>query len=527
MPRQQIYILLIVISAAMIFGRIMAVDRVDTIELQRSRMMQIQPRLDAKEADLRTKKADERRIAAELAKTRKNLEQDALFESPFLSGNDRSRWCTIRALVEPEMRVTRNIIGPDGNERSEIVWYAIDLVQTRKGWDTIDMAKHALPGETAPGVTDTQAMLEDPNRGHLYSTKPPLLPTVMALPYAVMFWGSNGKINLETHPHLVVRTTVVLLHLVPLVIGWVLLARLIERFGTTDWGRIFCVAFICFGTFLSTFAVTLNNHLPAVFCVTVAMYCGVRVFFDGEKRRRYFFGAGFFAAFLVVCELPALSFFCLLGLGMLLKCPKQTLLVGVPAALLVLAGHCVTNYAAHQTVLPAYSQQSWYFYKYERGGVVRDSYWKSPVGIDIGEKSRTAYVFHSSVGHHGLFLLTPVWLLSFVGLGLWTLDSRFRWHAFAILLMSVVVFMFYMSLPQANRNYGGMTSALRWMFWFAPLWSVPLVSAVDRLSASRAGKTLCLILLAVSVLSAAYPTWNPWSMPWPWRLMEYVGYMGD
>ena len=42
----------------------------------------------------------------------------------------------------------------------------------------------------------------------------------------------------------------VLFNVVPLVIGFVLLARLVERFGTTDWGRIFVMAAAVFGTFL-------------------------------------------------------------------------------------------------------------------------------------------------------------------------------------------------------------------------------------------------------------------------------------
>ena len=46
-----------------------------------------------------------------------------------------------------------------------------------------------------------------------------------------------------------------------LVIYFGLLARLVERFGTTDWGRIFVMAAAVFGTFLTTFAVTINNHL--------------------------------------------------------------------------------------------------------------------------------------------------------------------------------------------------------------------------------------------------------------------------
>ncbi len=117
--RKQIYTLLIVISAALMFGRIMAVDRIDYGELQRARFNQIQARLDAKEADLRTKTNNENAIQAELAKTRKNLERDALFETPMLSGNDRSRWCTIRALVEPDKRVIRTVALSDGAERRE------------------------------------------------------------------------------------------------------------------------------------------------------------------------------------------------------------------------------------------------------------------------------------------------------------------------------------------------------------------------------------------------------------------------
>jgi hypothetical protein len=303
------------------------------------------------------------------------------------------------------------------------------------------------------------------------------------------------------------------------------LIRLIERFGTTDWGRIFSAAFVCFGTFLSTFAVTLNNHLPAVFCVTIAFYCTVRILFDNETRFRYFFCAGFFGFFAVACELPALSFCVFLGLLLFIKYRRQTQIGYVPAVLVVAAAFFATNYTAHQSFLPAYSQQDWYFYEYERAGVLRDSYWKNPVGIDRGEPSRLDYIFHSTVGHHGVFLLTPVWILSFIGLGIWTVqpfDRRFRYLALLILSLSLIVFAFYMVQGQATRNYGGMSSALRWLFWFVPLWSVPLVTTTDWLSRFRSGRAAGLFLLAVSVMSAAYPSWNPWSQPWSYQLMVYL-----
>src|SRR5688500_1763067 len=42
---------------------------------------------------------------------------------PFLSANDRSRWATVRSLVEHGT-------------------YAIDDIVSQPGWDTIDMVKH-------------------------------------------------------------------------------------------------------------------------------------------------------------------------------------------------------------------------------------------------------------------------------------------------------------------------------------------------------------------------------------------------
>ncbi|MDR0391022.1 MAG: hypothetical protein LBH59_03875, partial [Planctomycetaceae bacterium] len=322
--RQQIYALLILVSASIMFGRIMAVDRIDYKELQGYKW-RLNNRL-YKEKNERLKERLARgeivreSYVREMRKTYRDLIKDAQYETPILSGNDRSRWGTIRALVEPDMRVTRKIKNKDGSESEKIVWYAIDKVQSEKGFDTIDMVKHSLP--------------DDPETGYLYSSKPPLLPTLMAIPYAAIYHGSKlihqytTQNNTNTTPnlnpnntqndeipeslgnyyyensesniielislgeredrYLVVRIMLVLVNLIPIVFCWVLLSRVVDRFGTNDWTRVFCVAFICFGTFLSTFIVTLNNHIPAMICVTISGYAAIRIFFDDERRLRYF-----------------------------------------------------------------------------------------------------------------------------------------------------------------------------------------------------------------------------------------------
>ena len=120
--------------------------------------------------------------------------------------------------------------------------------------------------------------------------------------------------------------------------------------------------------------------------------------------------------------MPGLAFACAIGAALLWKAPRQTLAGFAPAALVVAAGFFATNWAAHQTLEPAYMNQAWYDYEYKRhpdDRQARPSYWRNRVGIDQGEPSELTYAVHALVGHHGIFSLSPIWILSVAGLGLW------------------------------------------------------------------------------------------------------------
>jgi hypothetical protein len=336
--------------------------------------------------------------------------------------------------------------------------------------------------------------------------------------------------TLADSPYEIGRFMLVTNNVLPLLAYFVLLGFLADRFGTTDWARIFMMAAATFGTFLTTFVVAINNHIPAAVCVAVALYAAVRIWHDNARSWRYFAIAGFFAAFAAANELPALSFVVLLGAALLWKAPRETMLGYLPAALLVGAAAVGTNYIAHGSFRPPYMHRgqtdpsdNWYDYSYQRDGKLRDSYWRDPVGIDRGEPSTVQYAIHSTIGHHGILSLTPVWILSIWGLALLWKNGQ-RDLAIMICTLSLVCLVFYLSRPQADRNYGGMTSGFRWMFWFAPLWLVALLPAADRLAASRLGRGVGLVLLALSVMSASYPTWNPWTHPWLWNFMSYLGW---
>ncbi len=243
--------------------------------------------------------------------------------TPFLSANDRSRWCTIRAL---------------GN----LGVYEIDDVIKIRGWDTIDKVRH----EDKDG---------DP---HYYSSKPTLLPTLLAGEYWVIH-GITGA-NIGEYPLYVGRLMLLVTNGTLLLVYFWFLIQSVERWGRTEWGRIFVIGVATWGTFLTTFGVTLNNHLPAAVSALVATYCLLRIWYEQADQSRYFYWGGLAAAFTAANELPALAFLVAVTIALLIKDAGRTVKFYFPAVAMVVIPLFVTNYIAHNTCTPAYAHPEWY-----------------------------------------------------------------------------------------------------------------------------------------------------------------------
>ncbi len=489
--RRGIYAILIALAVGSMIGRILAVNSVDLIRVDQAAI--------EKEVAQRT---------AELKAAGKPIDRDAIEaearakvgkQRPFLGANDRSRWDTIRALVEHGT-------------------YAIDDVVAEPNWDTIDMVKHA----------------DSSGQTHLYSSKPTLLTTLLAGEYWLIYHITGA--TLGEHPYEIGRFMLITINVIPLAIYFWLLARMLERYGKTDWGRIFVLAGATFGTFLTTFAVVLNNHVTGAVTALAAVYAAARIWYDGRRELRYFAVAGLMAALTAADELPALSFFAILSVGLLWKAPRQTLLAYLPAALIVAIGFFGTNYIAHGSLKPPYMhrsetdpQDNWYHFTYTRPGSskVYQSYWSEPKGIDLGEPSVAVYALNALVGHHGIFSLTPIWILAIPGVVMLGRRRGYNLPALAVMIatVSIVCVGFYLFVVKPlDRNYGGMTSGLRWVFWMAPFWLLAALPAADWLSSRRRGRWLAYLALAISALSASYPTWNPWTYPWLTNFFIYLGW---
>jgi hypothetical protein len=502
--RRSIYAILIAVSVGAMVGRILAVNSVD--------LMRVEQAAVDKEVTRRTKELTDAGQKVDQAAIEKEALAKVGKQRPFLGANDRSRWATIRSLVEHGT-------------------YAIDDVIKEPNWDTIDMVAHDDAGN-GPAAGSSQSM-------HYYSSKPTLLTTILAGEYWLIYHITGA--TLGDHPYEIGRFMLITFNVIPLAIYLWLLGRMVERYGTTDWGRIFVIAAAAFGTFLTTFAVVLNNHVTGAVTALGAIYAAARIWYDGRREMRYFIAAGLLAAATVADELPALSFFALLSAGLLWKAPKQTLLAYLPAAVAIAVAFFGTNYIAHGSLRPPYmhrgpvkpaddthrgpaqSPDDWYQFEY-RG---KPSYWSEPKGIDKGESSPAVYAFQALIGHHGIFSLTPVWILAIPGviaLG-WGRNYQLRELALLIATVTIVCVGFYLFVvPPLDRNYGGMTSGLRWVFWMAPLWLLAVVPAADWLAPRRWGRGISYVLLALSVLSASYPVWNPWVQPWLTNFFIYMGW---
>lgn len=480
MTRQQLYTLMIVVSSAAVLGRILSAEFL------------LEPSLHGRADD----PIDQRRAEENKAPRRKWPDKRPK-PMPTFSSNDRSRWCTVRALVE---KGTFVIGRRDPALKSERPPYGDSGIVFEDGWGTVDKVMN-------------------PETGEFYSTKPPLLPILMAGEYCLLNKAFGWTLTDNTEE--VVRVVVVTFNLVPWVLCLILLGRLLERLGTTDWGVLFVMTTACFGTLLTPFLISINNHTLAACSAMAALYLAHGILNDEQKRSGWRFAlCGFFACFTVCNELPAAAFAVLLGVVLLWRFPWKTLLWLVPGALIPAAAFLATNYRATGDWRPTYSKFGGPWYNFEGSHFGKPE--KEQLGIDwAGKKeSRGQYAFHVLLGHHGLVSLSPVVLLAFLGTVAY--GRRNDPLVWLTLLLTVFVVGFYLV---KSDNYGGWTNGPRWLLWLWPFWWLTMLPVADRLSHSRLGRGFALLLLGLSVLSANYSAWNPWRHPWLYRWMDANGWI--
>lgn len=482
--RRMVYMLLITVAAGLVGGRILGVARIYEPYYYRD------PNSPGKDT------------RGEWAKVRPD-------PSATHGDNDRSRWDTIRALVESGTYAIgkREITGPDPEKD-----YKDTGLCMQPGWVTIDKILH-------------------PERLEFYSSKPPLLPTILAGEYWAIHRGLGWTFDDQNKRFWIVRTMLFTVNWIPFVLSLVVLSRWIDRVGATDWGRLYALAAACFGTLTIAFIITLNNHTVAAWMAVFALAPALAILMDGRRGLGLFALSGLFAGFMATTELPSASLAALLFALLLYHAPKPTLLVFLPALLAPLGAFFLTNYLAIGEWKPAYEKFGSVWYEFP-GSHWRIQAGETKSGIDFGyqKESQLVYAFHLLFGHHGLFLLSPVFLLSFAGMGICLFgrearERRLRLLGGMVLAVSVVVIGYYIvGVDERNRNYGGWSVGPRWLIWLSPLWCLVMVPMADWCSRRAWSRGVAYVFMALSVFSANI-SWNPWRPPWIYRLLEELGWI--
>ena len=414
------------------------------------------------------------------------------------SPNDQSRWATIRALVETgSYAVGTRELSADGRYRDT-------GVITLPGWRTLDLVMH-------------------PDTRRFYSSKPPLLPTVVAGEYWVL--RSALGLNLRRNRLAVTRIILFTINLLPFVAYLVCLARLLDRLGTTDWGRAFVFTTAGFGTFVSGYLASLNNHTVAAMAVLGALYQCVCIQLGPDRRPRRFLLAGVLTGWAACNELPAAAFAVAVGLWLVWRFPREALRFSAPALLLPVAAALLAQYLAVGTIVPTYAHEAWYQFQ--------GSYWRQPGGIDLADEPKLLYAFNLLIGHTGILSLTPVLIIAWIGMvraaradgGSRTPEKEvLAVLARLTILLTITMVAFYVA---RTNNYGGVTAGPRWFIWLVPLWLLTMVPEVDRWAGNRRRRILAAALLAFSIGTATHALDNPWQPSWlftwfrDWGLIAY------
>jgi hypothetical protein len=449
-----------------------------------------------------------------------------------MGANDISRWCTVWSLLERGSYVI-----------DECPWQL----------ETQDKVFRAPKGASGPSAGK-----------HFYSSKPALLPTLIAAILYPARWatgvpldrvvlqerlerwtqktdptsptGFKGVLETPKDPAkwpayiFYFKPIIVLLNVVPYFIFLVLFARVLDRLALGDWTWFFCLIAAAFGTYLLPFTQTLNNHTVAAWSVFFAVYAFLRIWDEGMLSGPRFAAAGFFAAFAAANDLPALALLPLLFCMLVLRHPRQTLIYFVPAALIPIGAFLACQYAVFGEVKLAYESFGSDEYLYE------GSLWKTPLDLDAFNdhpEPYAVYFFHMTLGHHGVLSLTPIFFFSVWGAARLIKSGGLPGSvaagktqpmvalAYLTTVLTIVVLAFYTWNPKA-RNYGGSTQGLRWLFWMIPLWLLLLPKGVELGETRNWVRRLALLALAASVMSVGYAIRNPWTHPWILDALEHL-----
>jgi hypothetical protein len=346
--------------------------------------------------------------------------------------------------------------------------------------------------------------------GKLYSSKPPMLPTLIAGAYYVlhkttgMSFAGKGRAKRFSSVHATLSVmfsgTALVVYLLCLYLAACLLVR-------DPFARLLALATGAFGFFGAGYAVDINNHVPAaalgMLAVVLTLDIVRRERSEGETPTVWHFvGVGLALGFLPTVDIPSAVMSIGLGGWLLLAARKRALTIALPVSLVPIVAHMWMTYSYSGGVLPVQMNAS--------------AWERKPSGPRI---NRFVYFFHSTFGLRGIFSMVP--MLVPAGLGMWASIKQKRSLArpLAFILLGVLVLQaqFYLR----RNNYGGVCVGSR---WFIPIiaWSLVYVAVFAEQLREGRHHRLWWIAIPIMLLWGGVHLGSAASNPWSTSAFEQV-----
>jgi hypothetical protein len=349
-------------------------------------------------------------------------------------------------------------------------------------------------------------------KGRFLSSKPPVMPLAMTGVYVVLEKATGLSLDRREDWKPIIRVLTIVFGILPFAAGLLVFARILQHYVPCPARRLLPLAGLAFCTQLLPFAPQLINHIPGASLCMGAIYLGLGLFEGKLTPTPWRFALfGLLGGLTHAVDLPLTIFIAALGVALLYRFPKETLLWGGLGMLPPLAVHFYVLYITTGMPLPVQTRKDLYLYE--------GSPWLAPVGIDGLKETKLYYAFHLLAGRHGVFLLYPILLFGWASLAL-ALRQRDYPMRGAILAAGACTGGLFAYYIKSTDNYGGAAYGFRWAIGAMPVLLLMAAPLLARIRARTAWS-----MLALSALVSAYSCYEcffaPWSveMEWTTRLI--------
>lgn len=350
--------------------------------------------------------------------------------------------------------------------------------------------------------------------GRMLSSKPPILPLLMAGEYWLMKHALGWQLDDPEGANRIVRVMATTLVGFAYVLALVFFTKTLRMFVDDPLVRLLLLFSLAFCTQLWGYSTHINNHVPAAAMLMVAAYFGLGVAWGDLAPRAWRFAMfGFAAAMVFALDMPATVFAAAIGAYLLWQHPRPALTWAMLGALIPLAVHEGILYATTGSFLPVQTNPGAYLYE--------ASYWRNPQGVDALFEPKPVYLFHMTLGRCGVFSLFPVLLAGPAAALRAAYKKNVPGRAEILLGAAAFAVMTAYYLIKTN-NYGGEAYGFRWYITAMPV--LLLMGAPIFMTLRVRWKWLFVgLMIGVSFYSGFECARSPWGANHNWTSTLFLG----